>query len=58
MESVIGVSFEDNKRIYYFSPNKLNLKENMEVIVQTERGLQFGKTVTNVIEKKKESLNY
>jgi len=57
MEKVIGVSFDNNKRVYYFSPNKLNLKENQEVIVQTERGLQYGKTVTNIQEKKKESLN-
>ena len=57
MEKVIGVSFDNNKRIYYFSPNKLNLKENVEVIVETERGLQYGKTVTNILEKKKESLN-
>lgn len=57
MEKVIGVSFDNNKRVYYFSPNKLNLKESMDVIVQTERGLQYGRTVTNIIEKKKEGLN-
>lgn len=57
MEKVIGVVFDNNKRVYYFSPNNLDLKENINVIVQTERGLQYGKTVTNILEKKKDSLN-
>lgn len=57
MEKVIGVSFENSKRVYYFSSNNLKLKESEYVIVETERGLQYGKTVTPIIEKKKESLN-
>lgn len=57
MEKVIGVSFDNNKRVYYFSPNNLKLKELLYVIVETERGLQYGKTVTNILEKKKDSLN-
>jgi len=50
MIDVIGVSFEDNNKVYYFSPNKLDLKKGQFVIVETERGLQFGKTITDVIE--------
>jgi len=57
MENVIGVSFEKSKMIYYFNPNNLKLNEGQYVIVETERGLQYGKTVTPIIEKKKESLN-
>ena len=39
---VAKVSFEKNGREYYFSTNNLNLKKNLTVIVETERGLQFG----------------
>lgn len=57
MESVVGVSFDNNKRIYFFNPNKLDVKEEIDVIVETERGLQYGHVVTPIMEKKKESLN-
>jgi len=40
---VTGISFEDNKQIYYFNPKEFGLKRNITVIVETERGLQFGK---------------
>lgn len=42
MIEVVGISFKKNSKIYYFSPNNLNLKKNTNVIVKTERGLQFG----------------
>lgn len=50
MIDVIGISFEDNNKIYYFSSNKLDLKKNQFVIVETERGFQFGKTMTDITE--------
>lgn len=43
MIRVVGVSFEDGKQIYYFNPNSFDLRRNVTVIVETERGLQFGK---------------
>ena len=46
MIEVIGVSFKEKGRIYYFLPCDLNLKKNVTVIVETEKGLQFGKVVT------------
>ena len=42
MIEVVGVSFKKNGKIYYFSPNNLQLKKGTSVIVKTERGLQFG----------------
>jgi len=57
MERVVGISFENNNRVYYFNPNNIDLEVNDYVIVQTERGLQFGKVVMPITEKKKESLN-
>lgn len=43
MIKVVGISFDDSKHIYYFDPKSFDLKRNITVIVQTERGLQFGK---------------
>lgn len=42
MIEVVGVSFKKNSKIYYFSPNGLKIKKGINVIVKTERGLQFG----------------
>lgn len=45
MIDVVGVSFQENGRIYYFNPNGYKIRENITVIVETEQGLQFGKVV-------------
>ena len=50
MIEVIGVSFKERGRIYYFLPGNLKLKKNVTVVVETERGLQFGKVVTDLIQ--------
>ncbi len=57
MINVVGVSFKDNGRVYFFDPNEMDIKANNYVIVETERGLQFGKAVTQVCEKNKQNLN-
>ena len=45
MLEVVGISFEKKGHVYYFNPNKYKLKENITVIIETERGLQFGTVV-------------
>ena len=57
MIKVVGVSFKENGKVYYFLPGNINLKKNITVIVQTERGLQFGKVVTNIIELEENKIN-
>lgn len=57
MINVVGISFKDNGRVYFFDPNEMDIKVNDYVIVETERGLQFGKAVTKVCEKNKQNLN-
>ena len=42
MIEVVGIVFKKNSKIYYFSPNGLKIKKGINVIVRTERGLQFG----------------
>ena len=43
MVKVVGITLPDNNQIYYFNPKSFDLKRNITVIVETERGLQFGK---------------
>ena len=42
MIEVVGIIFKKNSKIYYFSPKNLKIKKGINVIVKTERGLQFG----------------
>lgn len=56
MIKVIGVKFDDKGRVYYFSPSNLKLCINEYVIVETERGVQFGKTCTDIEEKSEEDV--
>ena len=39
---IIGVQFRSGGKIYYFSPNGLNVPEGEAVIVETSRGLEYG----------------
>lgn len=56
LRKVVGISFDESSRKYYFDANDLNIRKNLTVIVETERGLQFGKAVTNVIEMDEKNL--
>ena len=42
MIQVIGVRFKKVGKIYYFDPNKVNVKQHDDVIVETSRGVEFG----------------
>ncbi len=45
MVNVVGVRFKAAGKIYYFDPGELEIKVNANVIVETVRGLEFGKVV-------------
>ncbi len=45
MAKVIGVRFRDNGKIYYFSHEKFHVKVGQNVIVETARGVEYGKVV-------------
>lgn len=45
MIEVIGVRFKKAGKIYYFDPGKHDVKVNSYVIVETIRGIEFGKVV-------------
>ena len=57
MINVVGVTLKPHGQIYYFDPGKLNLKENITVIVETEHGLQFGTVVNSNIIINPEKIN-
>ena len=45
MANIVGVRFKQNGKIYYFSPADLDVKLQDNVIVETARGLEYGKVV-------------
>ncbi|MFE7064878.1 stage 0 sporulation family protein [Sutcliffiella sp. NPDC057660] len=45
MYEVVGVRFKKAGKIYYFDPNGLDITDNEYVIVETVRGVEFGKAV-------------
>ncbi|MDF2608098.1 MAG: hypothetical protein K0S34_2294 [Bacillales bacterium] len=45
MYDVVGVRFKKAGKIYYFDPNNLDIKQDEYVIVETVRGVEFGKVV-------------
>ena len=45
MIEVIGVRFKKAGKIYYFDPNEFNIELDDYVIVETVRGIEFGKVV-------------
>ncbi|GAA3318051.1 hypothetical protein GCM10020331_019250 [Ectobacillus funiculus] len=48
MYDVVGVRFKKRPaKIYYFDPNNLDIGENEFVIVETVRGVEYGKVVMN-----------
>ena len=45
MKEVIGVRFRENGKIYFFDPLKFNVQVGEFVIVETARGVEYGKVV-------------
>ena len=48
MYDVVGIKFESANRLYYFDINSLKVEKNIGVVVETEKGLQFGTVSTDV----------
>ena len=45
MYNVVGVRFKKAGKIYYFDPGDLSIQKNSYVIVETVRGVEYGKVV-------------
>ena len=51
MNKVVGVTFKENGKVYYFDLNGIEIYDETDVIVETEKGLEYAKIVS--IEKNK-----
>ena len=56
MYKVVGVRFNNSNRIYYFDIKDFECKKGQNVIVETEKGLQFGIVTTEILEMDEEKL--
>ena len=45
MIKIVGVRFKNAGKIYYFDPVELEVEKDMEVVVETARGLEYGTIV-------------
>lgn len=43
MEKIVGIKFKQTNKVYYFSPNNIELKKDDLVVVETAKGLEMGK---------------
>ncbi len=46
MACIVGIKFKNSNKTYYFDPLELQLAEGEGVIVETARGVEFGKVIT------------
>lgn len=56
MYKVVGITFINSNRIYYFAIGDIDCKKDSKVIVETERGLQMATVATDVLEMPEEKL--
>ncbi len=56
MVNVIGVRFRTAGKIYFFSPGKLEISQGDYVIVETTRGVEYGRVVSGPKEVKEEEV--
>ena len=56
MTKVIGVRFRTAGKIYFFAPGKFNIKRGDHVIVETARGVEYGRVVSGTKEVKDEEV--
>ncbi len=50
MKKVIGVSFRSAGKVYFFDPLEFDIKKGDHVIVETARGIEFGRVASGVKE--------
>ncbi|MBQ9361282.1 MAG: stage 0 sporulation family protein [Lachnospiraceae bacterium] len=56
MKDIICVRFRTAGKIYYFSPGELDIKRGMHVIVETARGKEYGRVVSDIKQVDEEEL--
>ena len=56
MIKIVGVRFKNVGKIYYFDPVDFEIEKNIDVVVETARGLEYGKIVVGPKEIEEEKL--
>lgn len=56
MIRIVGVRFKNAGKIYYFDPINLDVCKNMDIVVETARGLEYGTIVVGPKEISKDEL--
>ena len=52
MNNIYGVVLKSEGKVYYFNGNDLIIEDNTNVVVSTEKGIQYGKVVHKIEEEK------
>ena len=47
MKEIVGVKIDSEENMKYFDTNQIHVKKNITVIVETDKGTEFGKIVTD-----------
>lgn len=47
MKEIVGVQIDTEEQMIYYITNGIHLKKNITVIVETEKGIEFGKVITD-----------
>ncbi len=47
MKEIVGVMIDSEEKMAYYDTNQIHVKKNITVIVETEKGIEFGKIVTD-----------
>lgn len=50
MVKVVGVRFKKAGKVYYFSPEDLEITQGTSVIVETSRGMEFGMVTSGILD--------
>jgi len=55
---IVGIKLNENGKTYYFNANGFNLNEGDNVIVETEKGLQYGTVSITSVDESNSNLEY
>ena len=58
MQKIVGIAFNKKGRIYSFNANNFDLNIGDNVVVETEKGLQYGFVMTNIKEMDDNSFSF
>ena len=58
MKKIVGVSFAEVGKIYWFNPGPLSIVEGTKVVVETVRGLELATAVTSIKEVEDSEVQY